>query len=166
MEIWKDIPSVKGLYQASNLGRIKSLRRKTAKILKPTESKVRKKKGYFNVEILGKTQNIHKLIAEAFIPNPNNFNQINHIDGDKHNNKAENLEWCTNKENHSKAGKMGLKARGERQGLSKLTDADVYTIKLTYPQMSLSQLAKKFNVSKSTIWYIVSGKTWKHIIIY
>lgn len=116
-EIWKDIKGYEGLYQVSNLGNVKSLKRwirqyndyiEKEKILKPCVNSV----GYYIVVLYKnkKKKNfyLHKLIAEAFIPNPNNYPQINHIDGNKRNNDINNLEWCTQSYNMIHAFKIGL----------------------------------------------------------
>ena len=101
-EIWKDIKGYEGLYQVSNLGRVKSLSRKNH----PKEefrNLITNSKGYLIVNLLknnkGKTNKVHRLVAEAFIPNPNNYPQVNHKDENKTNNHVDNLEWCTNKYN-------------------------------------------------------------------
>lgn len=92
-EVWKDIPEYEGLYQISNLGRIKSKR----KILKPINGEYLKvglsKKG------IQKTLTVHRLVAETFIVNTNKYNFVNHKDENKYNNRVDNLEWCTNKYN-------------------------------------------------------------------
>ena len=110
-EIWKDIKGYEGLYQVSNLGRVKSLdkiivtidrknRCQKGKILKLQISKY----GYNVITLwnnnISKQFKVHRLVAIAFIPNPNNLPQINHIDEDKLNNKIDNLEWCTALENN------------------------------------------------------------------
>lgn len=111
-EIWKDIPDYEGLYQVSNLGRIKSLPRngtiKKERILKQTLDTT----GYLTIGLHKdnkvKKVNVHRLIAKTFIPNINNYNVINHIDGNKTNNKIENLEWCTQSHNAKESIRLGL----------------------------------------------------------
>ena len=96
-EKWKDIEGYEGLYQISNLGRIRSFynyRRDGTNILKP-----RLKRGYYQVGLRKngerKWHHLHRLVAKAFIPNPNNLPQINHKDENKTNNVIDNLEWCS-----------------------------------------------------------------------
>lgn len=110
-EIWKDIKGYEGLYQISNLGRVKSLPRngtiKTKRIIKYELDKY----GYPQVILNNKKHKcfrVHRLVAEAFILNPQNKSTVNHIDGNKTNNKVSNLEWNTVKENNDHALKTGL----------------------------------------------------------
>jgi hypothetical protein len=104
---------------------------------------------------------IHRLVAIAFIDNPNGFDCVNHKDGNKHNNVIENLEWCTNEYNHEHATKTGLKPRGSRIGTSKLNEACVKAIKnMLSNKYSQSEIARIFEVSRATIILIGQGKTW------
>ena len=96
-EIWKDIEGYEGLYQVSNLGRVKSL-----KVSKIKSERIRKSyqqsSGYISIVLCknGKVTNhkIHRLVANAFIDNPDNLPEINHKDENKANNCVDNLEWC------------------------------------------------------------------------
>lgn len=119
-EIWKDIEEFKGLYQVSNLGRVKSIDRTTiynTGATRITKGKIlsigKNKLGYSQVSLSKHdkqhSRRVHRLVAEAFILNPDKKTQVNHINGNKDNNKVENLEWCTKSENELHAYKTGLK---------------------------------------------------------
>lgn len=123
MEEWKSIPGYEGLYEVSSYGRVKSLDRyvkvksksyrlQKGKMLSPIKNKY----GYLQVFLCcnGKYKiiSVHRLVAEAFIPNPDNLPIINHLDEDKSNNRVENLEWCSHRYNSNYNGV--LKKRSQR----------------------------------------------------
>ena len=110
-ELWKDVKNYEGLYQVSNYGRVKRLEGLIYATGKHTYTYIKKERilkpilccGYLYVSLSKhnkrKNVRIHKLVAEAFIPNPNNYNNIDHKDTNKQNNRADNLIWCTNVQN-------------------------------------------------------------------
>ena len=110
-ELWKSIEGYEGLYEVSSAGRIRNL--KSGQIMNLNNHS----KGYLNITLTKdkkpKTFKVHRLVAQAFISNPENKPQVNHIDGNKHNNKVENLEWCTDFENRSHAYNSGLRKMKE-----------------------------------------------------
>lgn len=125
-EIWKDIIGYEGLYQVSSLSRVKRVQREVYHPLNGTY--IRKelmKQPYINKKgycIVGLSNNgvkvnmkLHRIVASAFIPNPNNYPQINHKNGNKSDNRVVNLEWCTGKHNIQHAVKNGLKPVTDRQ---------------------------------------------------
>ena len=173
IEVWKDISGYEGIYQVSNTGRIKSLSRRvpglntnTEIILKPHTDK----DGYLIVGLHnhGKSSNkkISRLVAQAFIPNPDNLPEVNHKDENKKNNNAENLEWCTTRYNLTYGNRLNC-SRGTNNSKHKLTEKQVLEIKRTYVkgdlQFGQSALARQYNVSHQSIALIVKGKSWKHL---
>lgn len=142
MEVWKDIEGYEGLYQVSNMGRVKSLGKRGA-IKQPIERKNPKRKGYLVMQLYkdNKPKNcyVHRLVAEAFVENPDNKETVNHINGDKHDNRASNLEWSTHAENNAHAMETGLNGAEHmrnRKGSMKVAqyDKDMNLIAV-YPSM-------------------------------
>lgn len=113
---------------------------------------------------------VHRLVAECFCDNSDEKPFVNHKDGVKTNNRYDNLEWCTPKENAIHAVQTGLSTplRGVRQSSSKLTEDDVRYIRENYVPYSRNcgtrALGKKFGVSKTTIIRVVSGEYWAHVV--
>lgn len=184
-EIWKDIPGFEGYYQVSNLGNIKSLdritpaknrwgqdnpRRYKGKPLKPQCSKV----GYYVVKLnmrkFSRSYFIHHLVMKSFIPNPDplRLSNINHKDGNKINNRLENLEWCTPEQNTRHGIKMGLTTvpgKGTNNPRAQLVEKQVHQIRKLYKtgQYTYNQLGDMFGISKHAIADIVLKRNWQHI---
>lgn len=150
-----------GLYEIDTDGVVYSLSRKCS--LKPHN-----KNGYLAVNLFKngtyKHFYVHRLIAEEFIPNPNNWSEVNHKNCDKFDNRVENLEWCTRKQNLQHSYDNGLKRVGEKHGCHKLTCSQVKEIRQSNG-LSQSELAKKYNVKQCTISAILTNKIWKKEVI-
>jgi hypothetical protein len=165
-EVWKDISGYEGLYQASNLGRIKRL--KNNLIFK----NVKNHHGYYHVTLTKnkkqQTKDVHRMIAITFLPKNNNKNYINHKDCNKLNNKIENLEWCTSSENIQHALKNNLikYRKGEGCHQHKLKEHQVMFIRKqlenNYRGLN-AKLAKMFNVHPQTITMIKQNESWSHL---
>lgn len=127
------------------------------------------KGGYRQITIQKKNIEIHRIVAQTFIPNPDNLPCINHKDGNKLNNNINNLEWCTYSYNTKHAYNTGLERKmlGEKHHNHKLTEEEVRYIKLKYQkrhrEFGAIPLSKKFNVDRTTITDIVNGKTWREV---
>lgn len=115
-------------------------------------------KGYFKVRIKDKLHLVHRLVALAFIPNINNLPQVNHKNGHKWDNHVDNLEWSTFKQNMEHASKMGLMK-------TKLTKDEVLAIRKEHSEQihTYTEIKNRYNICDSTLYSIISRKTWKHI---
>lgn len=177
-EVWKDIEGYEGLYQISNFGRVKSLPKphKNAhgyyltkeKILSPRVCGTQRE--YLSVALQRdgerKQIKIHRLVAQAFIPNPNNLPEVNHIDENKGNNKADNLEWCTRSYN------VNYGSRIEKQRKTLIKPVAAYDAIGNFVQSfdSLAEAALFANVDGSNIsrackkeGRLSGGYMWKYI---
>lgn len=180
-EEWRDIEGWEGYYRVSNKGKVKSLRRYITRMLRGIElnscwrkehymSTNDRKTRYIGVTLFrngeGGGELIHRLVASAFIDNPDNKPCVNHKDGNKHNNEVSNLEWCTPKENGRHAVNNGLTACGERQHDAKLTSDEVRYIRWIYKigEITYKELGIIFGVGKETIGDLIRRTTWKHIL--
>lgn len=158
----KDIQGYEGLYFACDSGRIfanPSNKRPKGCFLSPWLIG----NGYEMVMLykdrVPKKFLIHRLIAQSFVPNPNNLPEVNHKNGNRRDNRPENLEWCTSKQNKRHAWNKGLYTH------SKLTSQDIREIRKLYKSGLHFQyeIAKKFKVSQANISWIVRGLGWNRI---
>ena len=118
-------------------------------------------KGYLRVVIGKKKYFVHRLVAEKYVPNPDGKPQVNHINGDKTDNRAENLEWVTNQENRNHAMNSGLHTCGEACSWSKLTEDDVRYIRSS--DEPATSIAKRLGVSVSHVRNVRRGNGWKTV---
>lgn len=162
-EKWVWINGYENRYQVSNLGRIKSFGRNTPLIMKLKDIR-----GYKNVILFNgiykKTKQVHRLVAQSFIPNPFNLPEVNHINGNKADNCVTNLEWISKSDNIKHAWKNGLKNQdGENNPNCVLTDDIVRNILLKGKYGTYTQMSKDYGISRSTLEHILKRHTWKHI---
>lgn len=141
-------------YEITTDGQI--INKKTGHILKGQPNA----KGYLRVSISKKLMFVHRLVAEKYIPNPNNLPQVNHKDGNKLNNSVENLEWVSNQQNRNHAVETGLHLSGEACSWSKLDWEKVEFIR-SHLDLSNEELGEMFGVSPHTINDVKLYKTWK-----
>lgn len=180
-EVWISIKGFEGLYEVSSLGRVRSCDtiqhrsngrvecdfRIKGKILKNryTGRDAAEGRGYATVLLSGKNYKVHRLVAEAFIENAHEYEQVNHIDGNKKNNCVENLEWCAGSQNIQHSLKYGLRKTGESVENHKLTIGQVEEIRIRYvkgsPVNGAKPLAREFGVAAITITNIVRNKKWR-----
>ena len=180
-EVWKDIGGYEGLYQVSNLGRIKSLDRRTMK-WKIKALGFNGKNKYLQVSLyknnIEKRYLVHRLVAQAFIPNLYNKETINHKDGNKQNNNVNNLEWATRSENSQHAFRTGLAhnwlegKRGKDNYQSKIIlQIDKNTKKIIGKFYGLREASEKTGVHESDICnccnnkkghYTAGGYIWRY----
>jgi hypothetical protein len=167
-EIWKDIKGYEGLYQISNYGNIKRIKSR-GRFLKGSVTN----KGYRMVVLTKEKKErrifVHRIIAQAFIPNPDNYPIVNHKNAQKEDNSISNLEWTTIALNNKHAGSLGLMSRrGEKHYRSKLNNNQVREIRQLYKLGKVEQkdLAEIYKVSTSTIGNIITRYRWNHVLDY
>jgi hypothetical protein len=174
IEIWKDIDGFDGVFKISSHGRCKSIDRLRfvdngnikGKFIRGVLTTKKYLAYHLQYKGIRYSFQSHRLVAEAFIPNPNNYPEVNHKDGNKLNNHVENLEWCTCKQNTRHAFDTGLRVamRGERNGQNKFKKASIIELKAKRRAgASARLLAKEYRMEISTVYYIMNGKLWPDV---
>lgn len=169
MEQWREIDGFDGVYEISSQGNVKSFARNSiGKIIRPVNLC-----GYLRIGLwknkIKHSILIHRLVAIAFIPNPENKPEVNHINGKKWDNRVENLEWCTRRENVQHAFNTNLRTGylGEKHPTTKLKDDDVINIRKRKQNGEYSKQVHKDYKNKiqfrsfNNIWY---NQCWKHLL--
>lgn len=146
-EVWKEIKGLEGLYKVSNKGRVLSMRRNL--VLKTNINE----NGYEMISLQKKKYRVHRLVAEAFIPNIEGKPEINHIDENKLNNKVENLEWATRSENINYGHRNEKMAEKIRKPILQFTKSG----ELIKEFDSVSRAADELNLRQSNISAILRG---------
>lgn len=176
-EIWKPVPGYEGLYDVSNLGRVRSLTRRVTRnvgVTKLVAGRILREqwtaRRYAQISLskngVIESAKVHRLVAKVFVENALGLAEVNHKDGNRKNNAAVNLEWVTRAENNDHAISTGLKppVLGESHGQSRFTEQDVLTMRARYAEgVSMSHIAKLFTTSITTISGIVKRRYWTHI---
>jgi hypothetical protein len=165
-EIWKPAKDYEGLYEISNQGRVRGLDRKDPRgitvkgvILKFQEDK----DGYYRVNLCksGKKKpfRVNRLVAINFIENPDNLPVVNHKDGNKKNNKVENLEWCTRSENDLHAFRTGLRVPYNGGTNKHIAKVDIHTNKILETYASITEAASEIGVTTQAVTSCAHGRS-------
>lgn len=174
LEEWRPAHRGDGTYEVSNLGRVRRKafttwdgRKRKAKLCAQALTLSTRDGGYPRVVIVedGKRAyvSVHTLVAGAFL-GPANGLDVNHIDGDKRNNRLSNLEYVTRRENLQHASRLGLLPRGVERPNSKLRPSVVREIRALRRQgMRIPEIASKYGVAPATIRSVLTGRTWAHV---
>lgn len=179
-EEWRDIPGWEGLYQASSLGRMRSLSRTINAVSRWGTPQIYKREGivlkprldrdgYLKCHLVDESRSkhylVHQLVCLTFHGPPRSRDHVvAHGDGVRRNCRVENLRWATQRENHGDRRAHGTHPSGEKHGRSKLDEVKVMTIRREYSQgKTQASLAKEHNVSASLISHIVNRRLWNEV---
>lgn len=170
MNTTEEFRRIKGYsrYEVSEFGKVRSYLKSDSSVFRLLKPQLTIH-GYLSVTLSknGKCfrTRVHRLVAEHFCENPHNQNVVRHLDGNKENNHFSNLSWGTYRDNYEDSRKHGTNPHGENHGRARLTREQVLEIRRDYwfvkGKSNAADLTKKYNVSRRTITYIVSGSFWK-----
>ena len=181
VEIWKDIKDYEGLYQVSNLGNVRSLdmiimqlhywsKKYVKHIYKGRLLKGSKNSNGYKVITLHKGKKtekklLHKIIAETFIPNPNNYNYINHKDNNPSNNNVNNLEWCTQSYNIKYAYEKGNKTQQKKKKINQIKNGNILKTFISISDAERKTGIKGANISKCcrNLRNYAGGYQWEYV---
>lgn len=165
-EEWRAVVGYEGRHEVSNYGRVRSLFEVNPRMLTLT---LHGKYLYVVLKMKGRKdrcRQVGRIVAEAFIPNPRNCTEVNHISGIPSDNRVSNLEWVTRSENQWHASRTGLlrPSRGEDRTFAKLKEAQIPLIRARFASgESQRKIARSLHVAQTSISKIILGKTWKHV---
>jgi hypothetical protein len=172
-EEWKPVVGFEGLYDVSNMGRVRALRFRNGSSDRPLKVPKLKKvqinrHGYSRVALYrgGKPshESVHTLVLEAFVGPKPAGQEAAHGNGVRTDNRLENLRWTTRSENHADKHMHGTTQHGERNSQSKITADDVEEIRALREQgLKLAEIGTRFGVTESNVARIVNGDTWRHV---
>ncbi len=164
IEIWLPFPEYEGHYEISNMGRVRSLKYNRITLMSPRKGV----KGYIYASVtlknINKKKFVHRAVAIAFIPNPNNHPEVNHLDSNRGNNKVTNLSWCTHQENvryswdtNGRVGPDKGKFGKDNKDSKKVIQ---YDLKMNFIREwdSLADIERELKFSKSNVWSCCKGK--------
>lgn len=161
---WREVKGYEGLYWVNADGRVKGQR----KLKKPCQYK----HGHSYVDLyksnIRKKALVHRLVAQTFLPNPNDYPNVCHKDDNPLNNHVDNLFWGTQKMNIrdmvNKGRNRNKAFKGEKNGSAKLRDADIPTIRHLLDKLNCVEIAKLYGVNRTAISQIKRGITWRHVL--
>lgn len=160
-EVWRPVIGFE-TYIVSNFGRVKN---KEGHLMTP--SLRGDKRLYYGLTIDGKSETIHRMVAKAFLSNPDGLKEVNHKDSNKSNNRADNLEWCTREQNMKHASDSGRIKHGSKHSSAKLTEEKVLEIKKLFSEnnkLNRKEIARVYGIDSSNITRLLNGKYWKHVL--
>lgn len=165
-EEWRSVVGYEGLYEVSDLGRVRTIRRKRGREFLMPQYTAR---GYFRVNLTDSqrkesTQRIHRLVLLAFVGVCPEGHECSHLDGNRTNNRLSNLAWEPMLKNQRRKIEHGTQVRGEQVGTSKLTAAIVRDIRARVSAgENHAPIAKRYGIHVNYIWRIITAQRWKHI---